>query len=168
MLCLVQMDLMGVDEVFVKKLYHRVEDLGLQAALQAHLEAKKKVEEAEKALMPSSQMRLVESLFEGTWRDLKIARTLESRDLLELELNIIKLNDWYFLTIPGELFSTLAKPLRENEKNIILGYADGYYLYFPDESAWEKNYYEASSCYLRKGEGEKMIGILLDKLKTDF
>jgi hypothetical protein len=99
---------------------------------------------------------------------LKVARTLKKRDILELEINIFAINEWNFITIPGEIFSSLTRPLRESQRNIILGYADGYYLYFPDESAWEKRYYEASSCFLQRGEGEKLVEFIREKLKTDF
>ena len=140
----------------------------LEEAAAAFQEAAEKVEEGKRAGLPAGEMRLVESLYEGAWRDLKVARTLKKRDILELEINIFAINEWNFITIPGEIFSSLTRPLRESQRNIILGYADGYYLYFPDESAWEKRYYEASSCFLQRGEGEKLVEFIREKLKTDF
>ncbi len=140
----------------------------VEEANRRHLDAIKKVEEAKIANLPPSEMRLVESLFEGTSRDLKIAKTMKRREYLELEINIFRINDWNFITIPGEIFSNLSKPIRETDNNIILGYTNGYYLYFPDEKAWEKNYYEASSSYVKKGEGERLVSIILSKLNEDF
>ncbi len=139
----------------------------VEEANRRHLEAIKKVEEAKTANLSPSEMRVIESLSEGTWRDLKVAKTIEKRDHLELEINIFKINDWNFVTVPGEIFSSLSKPIRESGNNVILGYANGYNLYFPDENAWDKNYYEASSSYIKKGEGEKLVSFIMDKLKTD-
>lgn len=140
----------------------------IEEATKAHQDAIKKVEDAKKADLKPSELRLVESLYEGTWRDLKIAKTLEKQDCLELEISIFKVNDWNFITIPGEIFSNLSKPIRQSQYNIIIGYANGYYLYFPDKDAWDNNYYEASSSYIKQGEGEKMIAFILDQLEKDF
>ena len=140
----------------------------VEEANKKYLEAMKKVKEAKIDNLSSSEMRVVESLSEGTWRNLKIAKTIKKRDHLELGISIFKINDWNFITVPGEIFSSLSKPIRNLGKNIILGYTNGYNMYFPDKKAWDKNYYEAFSSYMKKGEGERLVSFIMDKLKTDF
>lgn len=88
---------------------------------------------------------------------------------IDIEVRIFKINDWNFITIPGEIFSTLTKPIRESGNNIILGYMNGYYSYILDEKAYDKGYYVASSTPFKRGEGEKLVSIIMEKLKhLDF
>lgn len=89
-------------------------------------------------------------------------------DKLNVEINIIKINNWNLITVPGELFSSLGKKIKEVGNNIILGYTNGYYLYFADEKSFDNKCYEASSSIIKRGQGEKMISFILEKLKQDF
>lgn len=136
-------------------------ELAYEAAVQA-------VKEAERLNLSHSELRVVESRKEGARRDLDVAKTMASRDNLEVQVTIFKLNDWKFITIPGEIFASLSEPIRVAGNNVIIGYANGYYLYFADKEAFAKKYYEASSSFIREGEGEKLVSFILDRLADDF
>lgn len=129
---------------------------------------KRKVEEANKDGISPSDLRLIESEYEGACTNLRFAKYLDKMDKLNIEVNIIKINYWNFITIPGELFSSLGKKIKEAGKNIILGYTNGYYLYFADEKSFDSKYYEASSSIIKRGQAEKIVSFILDKLKEDF
>ncbi len=131
-------------------------------------ELKRKVEEAKKEGISPGDLRLIESEYEGACTNLRFAKYIDKMDKLSIEINIIKINDWNFITIPGELFSSLGKKIKETGKNIILGYTNGYYLYFADKKSFDSKYYEASSSIIKRGQGEKIISFILDKLKEDF
>lgn len=127
-----------------------------------------KLEEAKKKAMSYNDLRVIESQYEGACTNLKFARNIGKMDKLTVEINIIEINKWKFITIPGELFSSLGKKIREVGNNIILGYTNGYYLYFADEESFDNKCYEASSSIIKRGQGEKMISFVLEKLKQDF
>jgi hypothetical protein len=127
-----------------------------------------KVEEAKKKGIKPSDLRLIESEYEGARTNLRFAKYIGKKDKISIEINIIKINDWNFITIPGELFSSLGKNIKDIGKNIILGYTNGYYLYFADKKAFDNKAYEASSSVIKRGQGEKIISFILDKLKKDF
>lgn len=128
----------------------------------------KKLEEAKKKAISYNDLRVIESQYEGACTNLKFAKNIGKMDKLNVEINIIKINNWNFITIPGELFSSLGKKIKEVGNNIILGYTNGYYLYFADEKSFDNKCYEASSSIIKRGQGEKMISFILEKLKQDF
>ena len=102
---------------------------------------------------------------EGIYMELSFARAFEGEKQLEIEINIIKLNEWYLVTIPGELFSTLGKLLGDT---VVFGYVNGYYLYVVDQEAYGENYYEVCTSIFEKGEGEKLINFIIEKIASDF
>lgn len=129
---------------------------------------KEKVEEAREKGINPNKLRLIESEYEGACTNLRFAKSIGKKDKINIEINIIKINDWSFVTIPGELFSSLGRSIKDIGKNIILGYTNGYYLYFPDKKAFDSKAYEASSSIIKRGQGEEIISFVLDKLKKDF
>lgn len=129
---------------------------------------KEKVAEAKKKGINPNDLRLIESEYEGACTNLRFAKYIDKMEKVSLEINIIKINDWNFVTIPGELFSSLGKNIKDTGKNIILGFTNGYYLYFSDKKSYDDKAYEASSSIIKRGQGEKIISFVLDKLKKDF
>lgn len=131
-------------------------------------ELEKKLEEVKKKEISYNDLRVIESQYEGACTNLKFAKNIGKMDKLNVEINIIKINNWNLITVPGELFSSLGKKIKEVGNNIILGYTNGYYLYFADEKSFDNKCYEASSSIIKRGQGEKMISFILEKLKQDF
>lgn len=131
-------------------------------------ELEKKLEEVKKKEISYNDLRVIESQYEGACTNLKFAKNIGKMDKLNVEINIIKTNNWNLITVPGELFSSLGKKIKEVGNNIILGYTNGYYLYFADEKSFDNKCYEASSSIIKRGQGEKMISFILEKLKQDF
>lgn len=126
-----------------------------------------KVEEAKKTGVSLSDLRLIESEYEGACTNLRFSKYIGDKDKINIEINIIKINDWKFVTIPGELFSSLGRNIKAAGKNIILGYTNGYYLYFADKKSFDNKAYEASSSIIKRGQGEKIISFVLDKLNNE-
>lgn len=131
-------------------------------------ELEKKLEEVKKKEISYNDLRVIESQYEGACTNLKFAKNIGKMDKLNVEINIIKISNCNLITVPGELFSSLGKKIKEVGNNIILGYTNGYYLYFADEKSFDNKCYEASSSIIKRGQGEKMISFILEKLKQDF
>lgn len=76
----------------------------------------------------------------------------------------MKINRFNFVGVPGELYSELSNPIKTDEVNFV-SYANGYFGYFVNANAFDKNYYEAQSSPYRYGEAEKMMKIIEAKIK---
>lgn len=101
--------------------------------------------------------KLQQSYIEGQQTSKQVISNVKDKEYLELPIQIFQLNHTVFVTFPGEIFSSLLQS-KFHHKNIkILGYANGYYLYLPDKSAYSNNYYEALSSPFMKGEGEEFV-----------
>lgn len=75
---------------------------------------------------------------------------------LECKLQCIKLGDAVFLSFPFELFSSISLVLREKsgiENLFMVGYANGYNGYLPDESSYAEGGYEIEEAF-------KYVGLL--------
>ncbi|MGB9724906.1 MAG: hypothetical protein ACP5QM_05145 [Caldisericum sp.] len=75
-------------------------------------------------------------------------------------LQLIKIGNVAFVSIPGELFSSLGHKIElelSPLKVILVGYANDYIGYILDEESYEKNEYESFTTFLAKGEGERII-----------
>ncbi|GCF95919.1 hypothetical protein NRIC_38100 [Enterococcus florum] len=93
----------------------------------------------------------------------------KSVPLLSLPFSIIRFDDYFFVTIPGEATSELTSKLRINKKIKIFGLCNDYLFYFANNNYFDKSYYEASSSFLKKGEAEKWFLYIESKLKEiDF
>ncbi len=131
--------------------------------------AQEKLEKAqEKSLravdLPLSERRIVESFFEGARTNLTFVKNFQGIDEVELKITFLKINDYGFVTMPAELFSSLSNQLREELKLNFLGYTNGYCLYITDKEAYEKGFYEALSSIYEKGQGEK----LMSEISADY
>lgn len=104
------------------------------------------------------ELRVIKSYEEGAVANLKYCAKLRESGLksLHLPITFIKLDDLNFVSVPGELFSKLIK----RDDIIYICYANGYYRYIPDLSAFEKRYYEALGSLIRPGQGEFLINYI--------
>lgn len=107
--------------------------------------------------------RLLRSQVEGAGVNMEFARALGAIRQLELPVTVFRFMGISFAAIPGELFSTLL-----DEETVAICYANGYYRYIADRSAYDNGYYEALAAVLARGEGEylmEQVEKLLQELK---
>lgn len=101
-------------------------------------------------------VRILKSYVEGAGVNLEFAHTLSGIRQLHLPVTAFRFCGLDFVTIPGELFSTL-----QPDGISVIGYANGYYRYVCDENAYEAGYYEALAAIIARGEGEKLVDEIL-------
>ena len=105
-------------------------------------------------------VRILKSYVEGAGVNLEFARTLSGIRQLHLPVTVFRFCELDFVTIPGELFSSLQP------KGVsVIGYANGYYRYLCDENAYEAGYYEALAAIIAQGESEKLMAEIAQKLE---
>lgn len=98
---------------------------------------------------------------EAGWKThAKIIENTKQMTLHRITIQHLRINQFHFMTFPGELYSSLLGPVAYNLKLRIIGYANGYDLYLPDNLAFEEENYEALSSPFRKGEGERVAEVL--------
>ena len=100
----------------------------------------------------ASTVRILKSYVEGAGVNLEFARTLRGITRLHLPVTVFRFCGLDFVTVPGELFSTL-----QPENLSVIAYTNGYYRYVCDENAYEAGYYEALAAIVARGEGEKLM-----------
>ncbi len=110
-------------------------------------------EEAVQAQKDAKTIRILKSYVEGAGTNLKFAKSMKNLSKLHLPVTVFSFCGLDFISVPGELFSSLTT----NEPVVFLAYANGYYRYICNKAAYENNYYEALASILEKGEGEKFI-----------
>ena len=121
------------------------------------------LEEAKKQNMKN--LRVLESYVEGAKVAVSLSKCLEGIKSLDIQYSIIQLQDIIMVTIPGELFSSLGRVLKDQGIEV-LGYGNGYYLYIADYHAYDNSYYEAMSSIFEKGAGELLIQDIIEKVKS--
>ena len=97
-------------------------------------------------------VRMLKSYVEGAGVNLEFARTMGGIRQLHLPVTVFRFCGLDFISIPGELFSTL-----QPENTSVIGYANGYYRYICDENAYAAGYYEAMAAIIARGQGEYLI-----------
>lgn len=97
-------------------------------------------------------VRILKSYVEGAGVNLEFARTLRGITRLHLPVTVFRFCGLDFVTVPGELFSTL-----QPENLSVIAYTNGYYRYICNEKAYEDGYYEALAAIVARGEGEKLM-----------
>ncbi|MGB4985480.1 MAG: neutral/alkaline non-lysosomal ceramidase N-terminal domain-containing protein [Erysipelotrichaceae bacterium] len=129
--------------------------------------AKKKLDDAQhmlKSCKDINQIRLLQSLVEGATLNLLYAKNPNKIDRCNFNIAMLKINDLKLVAIPGELFSHLGKLLKDKYGCSIMGYTNGYNLYIVDEKGYEKDCYESKTSLFKKGEAEKLIKFISDKI----
>lgn len=132
-------------------------------------EANKNLEAAIARGVSGGELRLYESIVEGESNNLHLTYGYKVIKSIKFEIKIVKLDDIIMVCIPGELFTSLALRLRTylDGKNIIVsGYSNGYIGYISDKVSYQEGGYEAASTPLKEGEGEKLIDIINEVIKT--
>lgn len=104
----------------------------------------------------SLTLRLLATYVEGGKIAVGLSETLQGLSDVDAHFTIMQLQDLSIAIVPGELFSTLGVPLKE-EGIEIFGYGNGYYLYIADEKSYDEMVYEAMSSPFEKGVGEFLV-----------
>lgn len=102
-------------------------------------------------------IRLLSTYVEGGKIAIGLSKTLQGIHEISAHFTMMHLQNLQIAIVPGELFSSLGVPLK-NEGIEIFGYGNGYYLYLADEKSYENNVYEAMSSPFEKGVGEFLVG----------
>ena len=105
-------------------------------------------------------VRSLKSYAEGAGVNLEFARTMGDLRWLRLPVTAFTLGGVDFITVPGELFTTLQPP-----GAAVIGYANGYYRYIGGEDAYDALYYEALAAIIARGQGEQLAGQLEQLLR---
>ena len=100
----------------------------------------------------ASAVRILKSYVEGAGVNLEFACTMREITQLHLPVTAFRFCGLDFVSIPGELFSTL-----QPQNVSIIAYANGYFRYICGEEAYEAGYYEALAAIVARGEGEKLM-----------
>ena len=82
--------------------------------------------------------------------NLEFSQTMGNLKQLNLPVRAFRFAGFDFVTVPGELYSTL---LPEGASAIC--YANGYYRYIADANAYDAGHYEAMAAILAPGQGEQ-------------
>ena len=109
------------------------------------------------------KVRILKSYVEGAGVALEFAQTMVGIRKLDLPVTVFTFAGLRFVTVPGELFSSLW-PLDA----VPVCYANGYYRYIADRHAYDEGYYEAMAAILARGQGEEFINKtaeLLEQIK---
>ena len=109
-------------------------------------------EAAQAAGADAKELRLLKTYVEGAWVNLEFAKTMAGIRQLRLPVTLFRFAGLEFVTIPGELFSTL-----QPEGLSVIAYTNGYFRYICPEEAYAANLYEAMAAIVARGEGEQLI-----------
>lgn len=107
--------------------------------------------QAEAAGADPGTLRILKSYVEGAGVNLEFSQTMGNIRRLRLPVRVFRFAGIHFVTVPGELYSTL---LPEDASPIC--YANGYYRYIADRNAYDAGHYEALAAILARGEGETL------------
>ena len=116
-------------------------------------EYERQLEEAKKQNLSASELRVIASFAEGAKTAVNLAKALQGFTEEDVHYMMMRLQNVVIAVTPGEMFSTLGRPLKD-EGIEVFGYGNGYYIYIADEYSYEKGYYEAMSSPFEKGVGE--------------
>lgn len=128
--------------------------------------AKEKLKKAEEDFENAKQdkKRYYETVMQGARINLEHSQKNSKDDFYQMNIYIVDIDDYHVVNIAGEIFSSLTKSLKEDDKTWVLSLSDEYKTYLVDKSACEQSTYEALSSVYKKGEAEKLISYL-KKLK---
>ena len=95
-------------------------------------------------------LRILKSYVEGAGVNLEFSQTMGDLRQLNLPVRAFRFAGLDFVTVPGELYSTLLP-----EGAAAICYANGYYRYIAGKAAYDAGHYEAMAAILAPGQGEK-------------
>lgn len=108
----------------------------------------------------SKEKRLLQSYTEGALINLEYSKMRSNEEIYTVDIHSMQLGMFTFVGIPGELFSELSN-LDDDPSVRYTSYTNGYYGYFANSDAYDKNYYEALSSPFAKYESEKIMKLFI-------
>ena len=133
-----------------------------EAAVMALKKATENWRKAIEAGESADKLRILKSYVEGAGVALEFSYTMAGIRELRLPVTVFSFGGLKFVTVPGEMFSSLW-----NLDAVPICYTNGYYRYIADENAYDAGFYEAMAAILARGQGEeflKKIAILLKNI----
>lgn len=122
--------------------------------------AVEKYEDAKAQGMEPKALRLLQSKAEGNLINLKQSeKNIQESEML-VNTSIVTLDDYQVINLSSEVFSSLVKKLKKDNKTWVLSLSDQYSTYFCDKEAYNNNSYEALSSLFEKGDSEKLIDFI--------
>lgn len=119
-------------------------------------EHEKKLADAVKNGADPLTIRMLSTYIEGSKIAVGLASALKDLENIEAHFTLMQLQNIQIAVVPGELFSTLGVPLKQDGIELF-GYGNGYYLYLADEKSYDEMVYEAMSSPFEKGVGEFLV-----------
>lgn len=107
------------------------------------------------------KQRVLQSVAEGSMINLMQSKQGHFKKQYDANIYIVDVDDYQIINLPSEIFSSLVKPLKADNKTWVISLSDQYKTYLCDIDAFENNSYEALSSLYKKGEAEKMIEYIL-------
>lgn len=107
-------------------------------------------DEAVKAGATPAEVRVVKTRLEGALRERGMSGYFDSLEF-RAEIAAARVGDLGIAMVPGELFSSLGKAIRDSSPfkyTMIASYMNGYVGYIPDREAYAEGGYEALSSHL--------------------
>ena len=123
------------------------------------------LKDAKKRENNSKEIRYIESLIEGENNELNYLSSYSGKDFIDLDIKIMDFFGKLIITIPGELYYELGKKLVDKYNAYFFTYTNGYLMYICNMEAYDKGYYEASSSFLKNGQGEFLIDSLDEEIR---
>lgn len=120
-----------------------------ESAKQALVEAEQCWRDGMAAGKDPAEVRVLKSYVEGAGVALEFSRTMAGIRQLVLPVTAFSVAGLDFVTVPGEMFSSLGK-----SDAVPICYTNGYYRYIADENAYDQGYYEAMAAIMDRGQGE--------------
>jgi len=130
------------------------------AARKQLAEATARWRQAEEAGADAGTLRILKSYVEGAGVNLEFSQTMGDLRHLTLPVRVFRFAGFDFVTVPGELYSTLLP-----EGAAAICYANGYYRYIADRDAYDAGHYEAMAAILAPGEGERFRDAITQLLR---
>ncbi len=125
-------------------------------------------DEAVKAGATPAEIRVVKTRWEGALRERSMSAYFDRLEY-RAEIAAAKIGDLGIAMVPGELFSSLGKAIRDGSPfkyTMVVSYMNGYVGYIPDKEAYAEGGYEALSSHLAPEAGDVVVKTAVRLLNT--
>lgn len=147
----------------------KIRDFKIAKGVEGSLEQPVKRQDSASASLEGGQLRLYQSRLEGEKNNTNLARGFDGMESIKITVKLVRVNDIFFVYIPGELFTSLGLRIKkslEDGKIFVACYGGGYIGYIPDSEAYGSGGYEAMSSPLAEGEGERLVECITEAIAS--
>lgn len=122
------------------------------------IQQKETLEKTLATLQDPVERRQIITQLQGLEVEIQNADFLNNHQDWDVYVNLLDFGGFKIVTFPLEVFSSLAIDLLKYHPDVLMvSYVDGYNGYLADQSAYERQVYEAHSSIFKKGEGERLF-----------